>query len=259
VDPFAPRDNLLDLQQALRNSPAAEVVEEDGLVRWRTGFPMVWFNGVLVSRPPREGEDPWQWIDRTIAYFRSQAVEEISWWLAKAPGLEGWREALLACGFQYDDRTPGMTANISGVQPSPLPTGLRIVQVETPAILDTWCKVASVGFGMAEATGSIWSHVVAPLGYDRPVRYYLGYLGGRPVATSGLFFHNGIAGVYKVTTLDEARKKGIGAAMTAHALFEARQAGYSTAVLQASPMGFPIYQRLGFRTTCTVDWYSRRI
>ncbi len=88
----------------------------------------------------------------------------------------------------------------------------------------------------------------APAGYDEgePLRLYLARLAGVPVAVSQLFLGAGIAGIYCVGTLPEARRQGIGAAVTHAALADARALGYNMAVLGASEMGEPVYRRLGF-------------
>ena len=56
----------------------------------------------------------------------------------------------------------------------------------------------------------------------------------------------GIAGVFCVATIEAARRRGIGAAVTLAPLLDARAAGYQIGVLQASEMGYPVYQRIGF-------------
>ena len=76
--------------------------------------------------------------------------------------------------------------------------------------------------------------------------FYIGYLDGAPVATSQLAVSYGIAGVHTVSTLPAYRGRGIGEAMTWRAVLDGRAEGCDAAYLQASEMGYPVYQRMGF-------------
>ena len=67
-----------------------------------------------------------------------------------------------------------------------------------------------------------------------------------------------VAGIYQVTCLPEARGRGIGTAVTLAALLEARRRGYTIAILQASELGYPVYQRLGFRDYGRLNEYRYR-
>jgi predicted N-acetyltransferase YhbS len=67
----------------------------------------------------------------------------------------------------------------------------------------------------------------------------------------------GVVGVLWVATAAEARGQGIGAAVTLAPLHAAREAGYRVGILHATPLGLPVYRRLGFRERCTMDIWAR--
>jgi GNAT superfamily N-acetyltransferase len=93
------------------------------------------------------------------------------------------------------------------------------------------------------------------LGLELPYRYYLAYLNGRPVAASMSFLGAGVAGIYCVATVEEARGQGIGAAVTLAPLLEARGLGYHAGRLRSSDMGYNVYRRIGFQKVCSIDHY----
>jgi len=93
-------------------------------------------------------------------------------------------------------------------------------------------------------------------GFDLPTRNYLAYLDGKPVATSSMVIGGGVAGIYNVATLPEARSQGIGAILTAAPLAEAKQMGYRAGILQSSDMGFKVYQKLGFKHLCQIEYFQ---
>jgi GNAT superfamily N-acetyltransferase len=83
----------------------------------------------------------------------------------------------------------------------------------------------------------------------------LARLDGVPVGCGSGFVHDGVLGVYNIATLEEARGRGIGYAVTAALLAEGRRRGCRHAVLHASEEGRPVYERLGFEAVCDVPQY----
>ncbi len=80
------------------------------------------------------------------------------------------------------------------------------------------------------------------------VDFFLGRLDGRPAATATLIRTDDVAGIYAVATVEDAQRHGLGAAVTWAAVDRARQWGSRAVVLQASPMGYSLYGKIGFRT-----------
>jgi GNAT superfamily N-acetyltransferase len=59
-----------------------------------------------------------------------------------------------------------------------------------------------------------------------------------------------------VGTLPDVRGRGIGRETTLAALRDARAAGYQLSVLGSSPMGLPVYTRIGFVEVCRIRHFG---
>ena len=143
---------------------------------------------------------------------------------------------------------PGLAIEAIPAAPPP-PAGLTIVEAENADEFRAFRKAGGIGFRIPR-----WIlRVSMPSLPPRPaipgagVRFFVGYVAGRPVTTSALFVSDRIAGIFFVATIPSARRRGFGAAMTWAALEAARRAGAETGFLQASAMGRPLYEQMGFR------------
>ena len=81
--------------------------------------------------------------------------------------------------------------------------------------------------------------------------------GGTSVATGLSFDRGGDCGIYNVTTVERARRRGIGAALTAELLRAAWRRGCETATLQSTPIAEGVYSSIGFRDLGRIIEYSR--
>jgi len=80
---------------------------------------------------------------------------------------------------------------------------------------------------------------------------------GEPVTTAAIVVGGGVMGVYNVATLPGHQKRGYGEAAMRHAMADVRgERGMERAILQSTPAGFKLYQRMGFRTVARVAVYS---
>jgi GNAT superfamily N-acetyltransferase len=147
--------------------------------------------------------------------------------------------------LEPDDRLPGMAlAPIPDGAPGP--SDLEVRPIDDLAGFDDHIRTAARGFGLDE--GLVRSFLDPRLLDEPGVRYYVGYVDGEPVATGVGIATGRTIGVYNIATVESARRRGYGAAMTVRAVLDGRAAGCDVAVLQASTMGLPIYERLGYRT-----------
>ena len=170
-------------------------------------------------------------------------------------------ERLLAHGFSYGGDDIGMAVDLPALpEKVQVPEDFGIERVGDEEALTAWKDTLARGFGEGPVEAEWVAEMYRRLGLgdDGPWRHYLGRLGGEPVVTSTLFLGAGVAGVYFVSTVEEARRRGIGAALTLAPLREAQEMGYGLGVLGASPMGYSVYRRLGFREYCRIGLYEWR-
>jgi GNAT superfamily N-acetyltransferase len=164
---------------------------------------------------------------------------------------------LTAHGFTYSGEGPCMAIDLQKLEERhTAPDGFRIMEIRDYTGLKKWCHIKVKGFGQsADMEPALLEWMATDLGLKQPMKLYLGLLNGWPVSTSAYFLGAGVAGIYSVATLPEARGRGIGYAMTLHPLLEARRLGYRAGVLQASAMGLPVYRKMGFKEYGRVAGY----
>ena len=234
--------------------PQASWREGREALTFRSGIPFPLFNGVF--RAQLGGADTKAKIDEIMAEFKEGGVPMI-WWTGPATGPAGLGEELEGAGLQHSAEMPGMAVDLEELTESRSPPGLTIERVTDTQSLKAYCEVLVKGFGMPDIVGATFLDVFSRTGLGRelPWRLYLGRLEGEPVATSACALVSGVAGIYNVSTLGEARRGGIGATMTLAPLMEARAQGYRAAILHSSEMGVSVYRGLGFREYCRVSQY----
>lgn len=137
---------------------------------------------------------------------------------------------LLRHGFSDEGEEPAMGVALANLPETlPLHDGVTIERVSDRAAQEQWVRTSCEGFGMPPS--AVEPEVAAmahdSLGDDAAAHYYLARLHGEPVATSALTLAAGVAGIFAVSTLEAARGRGIGTAVTLAPLLDARSRGYS--------------------------------
>jgi GNAT superfamily N-acetyltransferase len=89
-------------------------------------------------------------------------------------------------------------------------------------------------------------------------RVYEAGLEGRPVSVLATTDHEGDCGIWWVATLPEARGRGLSSRLLRVALDEARERGVRTSTLQATKLGRPVYERIGYRDIGELQMWELR-
>ena len=234
----------------LAEACAGAVLRRDDVLAVSTGLPVPMLNQGFIKKPLGGREEP---IRDMVEFYDAAGVPFI---LRVREGVDPEAEkSMEAMGLPYSDTVPGMAMFPIGDPPPPC-EGLSIETVADQRSLARYQRVLAEGFGMPLALAE---RLMAPAVLQVPgFESYLGVMDGEAVGTSSMYAGNGIAGVYNVATLASHRRQGIGEAMTWRAVTQGHEDGCTTATLQASVMGKPVYERMGFRTVAPYRTFHRR-
>ena len=227
---------------------------------------MTWFithrrylNGVVRTHLV---QNDFSYVDARIravcARFATQKIS-MNWAISPMTTPYTMSSRLLANGFTYRAGDLWMVLDLhTGIDTPPPRAVLSISECRSVEDLQIWKIVNARGFENFEEGAQNYYENYCNLGFGngKPWHHYLAWLDNEAVAAASLLLHAGIAGIYGVTTVPEARRKGIGYTITHHILREARKFGYSVAILSPSKMGMNMYRRLGFQDCCHMHHYT---
>ncbi|MEK6750916.1 MAG: GNAT family N-acetyltransferase [Chloroflexota bacterium] len=239
--------NWKNYHYCLWQSPNVELSINPYLTWLLTGIPDHFMNLVVCTKLPKDGVE--DLIENAMAHFREINVTRLSWLIEEGVPANEVKKHLLAYGLTLRESfATEMAADLTSLPENmPLPDGLSILRVDDHETLKKWIHVASINFGVTESLEDIWCDFFEKAVFDLPFQTYLALLNGKPVATAQLFLSAGVAGVYNVTCIPQARGRGIGAAITMASLLDAQKMGYQVGILQASQSGYKVYRQLGFQ------------
>jgi len=225
-------------------APGGMVERSDGVALIATGLPLRLFNQIIVESDAARPEP----IAAAVSVMRDRGDHFV---VNLRAGADDRHLPLMGqLGLVPMSATPWMP----GMALHPLPPSGKVTPApgheirrvtDGPGVTDH-IRAAAAGFGMpAEWLEAVINERLA----TRPdVSLYVGYSDGVAV-TTGLGVQTGrTIGIYNIATVEAARRRGLGAAMTMRIVDDGAVVGCDVGILQSSDMGYPIYERLGFRT-----------
>lgn len=230
--------------------------ENDEYFEFMTGVPYFRLNGVIDAQIlPEIAEET---VKKIISSFRENNLP-FMWIIGPSSSPNNLREYLLKNKLISVVKPPGMALNLKDLpdEMKPVPD-VEIIKVADAKALKTYINVGIIGLEWPKDITYGFLQQVAKrffLPDNRTHSAYIAYYKGKPAAISRVFFGGGVAGIYRVTTLEEARRKGIGTAVSLVSLYEAKELGYEIATLIASDLGLNVYKKIGFKEYCRFEMF----
>lgn len=228
-----------------RSSPGAQVIELDGV------------QATICPAVPERS------LPNSVVYGDQAALIAALPELAArydAAGVDAWtvwapeedKDAIAAldeAGHVLDATPLGMSVDLAGIEAPP-----ELDYREGPELLPVVLDINDNAYAFEGTPFSDMSAARDP----SATRNYVAYLDGEPAAGLTIIDVDGDAGVYEVATLPEARGHGLAGRLLLAALREAHERGCDISTLQATKMGAPVYERLGYRSHGAIEMWERR-
>jgi GNAT superfamily N-acetyltransferase len=234
-------------QSARASGEKGRIDERDGIVLYATGttFPAV-CNGVYRLGGSLSGEEV---IQRATQWF-GRLDRGFTVWVSHHDDHDvDLAQASEAAGLLAILDEPEMICTAPVTVPA-TPEGVELRWVTTAEEIERFGLLngsAYAVYGMPPET--VPEMIVEPAAMIEPhLHTVMAWQDDQPVASAQLFMSQGVAGVYWVGTLEAARGQGLGELVTAAVTNRGFELGAPAVTLQASPMGEPIYARMGYET-----------
>jgi GNAT superfamily N-acetyltransferase len=187
--------------------------------------------------------------DELLRGYRQAGVRAFTFWVD--PGDDEMTAALAQRGHRLDSQPWAMAAEIGALQ-LPREQGLDWVETRDMAMVG---RLNDLAYGLpSPAFDAALDRLEDPRW-----RGYAARIDGAPVSCLLIWDGDyGDCGICAVATLPEARGKGLATRLLARALGDAQARGQITTSLQASPHGYPIYAKLGYRDLGRMGMWERR-
>ncbi len=185
----------------------------------------------------------------------------MAWWIGPNSASDVTNKCLDNAGFVCNELDIGMVCDlIQVVDNYRFPERLVIRKCTTPRDYAGFGEVLASIFDPPDECVKVFYNKMATMNPSdiKNMILFVGYEDDSPITTSCLFLTD-VSGIYDIATRPEKRKLGYGSAMFYRALIESKKMGLKKSVLQASPDGFNLYKKFGFKEICEFNVWNNLI
>jgi len=233
-------------------SPQAARLDGIGVTATSTGLPVPFLNLALGSQfPPGTQERVIEEEVQAVKAFFARRGVPFMWLLSPFASPPNMGKRLKEHGLsQAQYRLPLMVAPLNSppTYPAP-PSQVYSWQAQSRADLQAASTIRRIAFRFKPGTALTYFEDMAEdwlLG--DPARLFLAHAeeGAPPAAIGACIMAAGVPGIYVMATLPAWGRRGLGKAVLARILSEAKEEGHALIVLTASAQGYPLYRKFGF-------------
>jgi hypothetical protein len=169
------------------------------------------------------------------------------------------RQAIARLRFHHHTSYPLMTIDLKNLVPLPsIFSTLAIEKINSRTdILERWVPLVIQSYNVLPNQINDYKDFILYLmttPYFEKMQFYIGSYDNHDVSACFTINNDGIITLHKVATIPQYRNKGIGTFLSLYALHDNSLHAH-TALLLASAMGRPIYEKIGFKTIDVADLY----
>jgi GNAT superfamily N-acetyltransferase len=240
-------DGLFHFVQLIGGASAgARVVERDGVAA--AVIPAAPERSVVNSVVYRNAQDLERaYDDVAAAYGEIDAI----WTVWVRPGDNGTAAFLESRGHFHDAQPMAMAHDLKGVERPPADALADWTAAGDLAVVGP-LNDRAYGIETGSFTNSIRSFP------EDATHVYVVRENGDPIACLMMSDHDLNTDVEMVAVAPEARGRGISGLLLRHALADAVERGCESSTLVATELGYPVYERLGFRALGRIPMWERR-
>jgi hypothetical protein len=244
--------NLVAMWRAdVATTPGATLVERDGLVMVHSPHATLSTRFAVVTGPTSVAALD----DATGAVFDGRPF---SVWTREHADA-ALAADLVAAGFAEIHREPAMALLPEAARPVAPPSDVVVRPVDDERGRAAFADVVADAFAVyempPEAAREHFTTLASVAGADRQA--FVAWRGSEAVAGAVVYLPDGAGGIGWVGTRRPCFGRGYGAAVTSAAVAHGLARGARFLNLQASPMGAPVYARMGFVTPTHYRWFLR--
>lgn len=193
-------------------------------------------------------------VKRVVAYFKGQSFS----WFVDATHIH-LHDILQQHGLQYMRSFTAMHIHLQDLHP-PISFSkdieIRAISPADTKDLMIWNTLAAHKEGVQVADAAYFTAQLLAVG-PQEIKLYIGYYQNQPITCCmAVYYNNNIVHLDCIGTLPQYRRKGLGAMITYKALIDAQSRNYTQAILLASDMGKPMYEKIGFKQYALYKQYT---